>query len=67
MAPPVSVCHQVSMMGSFLPPTTRWNQCQASGLMGSPTLPSRRSELRLCTATGASPCTMSARMAVGAV
>src|SRR5438876_7020691 len=35
---PVSVCHQVSMIGSLLPVTRRY-QRQASGLIGSPTEP----------------------------
>src|SRR3989304_5098818 len=39
---PVSVCHQVSTMGAFPPPTCSWYQSQASGLIGSPTEPSRR-------------------------
>src|SRR6266508_2490669 len=38
--PPVSVCHQVSMIGQRPCPTTRWYQRQASGLIGSPTDPS---------------------------
>src|SRR5262245_55181385 len=37
---PVSVCHHVSTIGQRPPPITRWYQTQASGLMGSPTLPS---------------------------
>src|SRR5919112_6886826 len=41
--PPVSVCHQVSMIGQRPPPTVRWYQRQASGLIGSPTDPSSRS------------------------
>ena len=40
MMPPVSVCHQVSTMGQRSPPMTSWYQIQASGLMGSPTVPS---------------------------
>ena len=46
MMPPVSVCHQVSTMGQRPPPTTRWYHSQASGLIGSPTVPRRRSERR---------------------
>ncbi len=45
--PPVSVCHQVSTIGQRRSPTTRWYHSQASGLIGSPTEPSRRSEARL--------------------
>ena len=39
MWPPVSVCHQVSTTGQRPPPMTSLYQRQASGLMGSPTLP----------------------------
>src|SRR3546814_6895362 len=46
MMPPVSVCHQVSTIGSLPLPTTSPYQRQASGLIGSPTLPSSRSDLR---------------------
>ena len=42
--PPVSVCHQVSTIGQRPSPTTRWYHSQASGLIGSPTEPSRRSD-----------------------
>ena len=65
--PPVSVCHQVSTIGQRLSPTTRWYQSQASGLIGSPTEPSRRRLLRLAFFTGASPSRIRARIAVGAV
>src|SRR6187549_1942705 len=42
MIAPVSVCHQVSTIGQrFLPITSRYH-IQASGLIGSPTLPSKR-------------------------
>ena len=54
-------------MGQRPSPTTRWYQSQASGLIGSPTEPSSRSEAREVLATGASPSRMSARIAVGAV
>ena len=43
--PPVSVCHQVSTIGQRPSPTTRWYHSQASGLIGSPTEPSSRSDL----------------------
>src|SRR2546427_1740737 len=43
MCPPVSVCQNVSTMGQRPPPTCSWYQCQAAGLIGSPTDP-RRSE-----------------------
>src|SRR6476620_298009 len=37
--PPVSVCHQVSTIGHFFLPTCSSYQCQASSLIGSPTVP----------------------------
>ena len=64
---PVSVCHQVSTIGSFPLPITRWYHIQASGLIGSPTLPSRRSLLRSYWFGNSSPDFISARIAVGAV
>ena len=67
MIPPVSVCHQVSTIGQRPSPTTLWYHSQASGLIGSPTLPSRRRLLRLVCFTSASPSRISARIAVGAV
>ena len=65
--PPVSVCHQVSTIGQRPSPTTSWYHIHASGLIGSPTLPRRRSEERSHPVTGASPSRISARIAVGAV
>ena len=67
MMPPVSVCHQVSTIGQRSSPTTRQYQSQASGLIGSPTVPSRRMDERSCVFTGPSPSRISARIAVGAV
>src|SRR5580704_5903023 len=67
MTAPVSVCHHVSTMGQRSPPMTLWYHIHASGLIGSPTLPSNRSLPRLYLAGMASPNFMSARMAVGAV
>jgi hypothetical protein len=64
---PVSVCHQVSTMGQRPPPITRWYQLQASGLIGSPTEPRRRSDERLAAAGHWSPARMNERIAVGAV
>ena len=64
---PVSVCHQVSTIGHRPPPITSRYHIQASGLMGSPTLPSSRSELRSCLRGHCSPKRMNARMEVGAV
>ena len=46
MIAPVSVCHHVSTIGQRSPPMTLWYHIQASGLIGSPTVPRRRSELR---------------------
>src|ERR1700743_3574662 len=39
---PFSVCHQVSTIGQRLPPIFSRYHIQASGLIGSPTEPSRR-------------------------
>ncbi len=64
---PVSVCHQVSAIGHRPPPITSWNHRHASGLIGSPTVPSRRRLLRSCWSGSARPAFMKARMAVGAV
>ena len=67
IAAPVSVCHHVSTMGQRSAPMTLWYHIQASGLMGSPTLPSSRSLRRSYLRGMASPNFMSARIAVGAV
>jgi hypothetical protein len=67
MIAPVSVCHHVSTMGQRSPPMTFWYQIQASGLIGSPTLPSRRKLERSCFLGQSSPARMNARIAVGAV
>ena len=67
MMPPVSVCHQVSTMGQLPLPITRWYHIQASGLMGSPTVPSSRKEERSYFPGSSSPSFISARIAVGAV
>src|SRR6185312_10561402 len=64
---PVSVCHQVSTIGQRLPPIFSSYQIHASGLIGSPTVPSRRSELRSCFFGHSTPHFINARMAVGAV
>src|SRR3954453_2692943 len=64
---PVSVCHQVSTIGQRLWPITSRYHIQASGLMGSPTVPSRRSEFILCFFGQSSPHLMNVRIAVGAV
>ncbi len=67
MIPPVSVCHHVSTMGQRSFPMTSWYHIQASGLMGSPTVPRSRSWERSYFSGHASPHRMNARMAVGAV
>ena len=67
MMPPVSVCHQVSTIGAVPPPMFLRYQSHASGLIGSPTLPSRRTEDRSNFAGMSSPHFMKVRMAVGAV
>ena len=65
--PPVSVCHHVSTMGALSPPRFLRYHIQASGLIGSPTDPSRRSELRSCAAGMSSPHFMNVRIRVGAM
>ena len=67
MMEPVSVCHQVSTISHLDPPTTSWYQCQASGLIGSPTEPRTLSEVRSCPSTTALPIFMKVLIAVGAV
>jgi hypothetical protein len=67
MMPPVSVCHHVSTIGQRPPPMCSWYHIHASGLIGSPTVPSRRS-VRMSYFAGQSvPQRMNARIAVGAV
>ena len=44
MIAPVSVCHQVSTIGQRPPPITLWYHSHAFGLIGSPTVPSSRSD-----------------------
>src|ERR671924_203341 len=65
MIAPVSVCHQVSTMGHRPPPMTSWYHIQASGLIGSPTLPSSRRLLMLCRFGYSVPHRTKARIAVG--
>src|SRR5690606_2017235 len=67
MIPPVSVCHQVSTTGVVPPPIASRYQTHASGLIGSPTLPSTRSEVRSNPSGIERPNFMNDRMAVGAV
>src|SRR5262245_3362580 len=66
MIAPVSVCHQVSTIGQLPPPITFQYHSHAFGLIGSPTVPSRRRLLRSCDAECSSPHFMHARIAVGA-
>ncbi len=54
-------------MGQRSPPMTLWYQSQAFGLIGSPTVPSSRRDVRSCFAGYSAPHLMHARMAVGAV
>src|SRR5437773_5304195 len=63
---PVSVIHHVSTIGHRPPPMVSWYQSHASGLIGSPTEPSRRSELMSCLVTNSAPHFMNVRIAVGA-
>ena len=63
---PVSVCHQVSTIGVRPPPMCSRYQSHASGLIGSPTEPRTRSDVRSCFRGQSIPCFMNDRMAVGA-
>jgi hypothetical protein len=66
MIPPVSVCHQVSTIGVLPPPITSRYHIQASGLIGSPTLPrTRRLDRSNCCGI-CRPDFIAARIAVGA-
>ena len=67
MIAPVSVCHHVSTIGAVLPPMILRYHIHASGLMGSPTEPSSRSDDRSYCSGIARPSFMNERMAVGAV
>src|SRR5205809_7663169 len=67
MMAPVSVCHQVSTTGHRPPPIVRKYQTHASGLIGSPTVPSNRIDDRSWRAGYSSPHFMNVRIAVGAV
>src|ERR1700691_1957346 len=63
----VSVCHQVSVMGQRFPPIISRYHIQASGLIGSPTVPSRRRLLMSCFFGHSLPHLIKVRIAVGAV
>ena len=67
MWPPVSVCHHASTIEQRSLPTCLWYQSQASGLIGSPTVPSVRSVGIGCASGYCGPAPISARIAVGAV
>ena len=67
MIAPVSVCHHVSTIGQRSPPMFARYQIHASGLIGSPTEPSSRSEDRSCACGMSSPHFMNVRIVVGAV
>src|SRR4029077_3865801 len=67
MMAPVSVCHHVSTTGHRPPPMCCQYQIHASGLMGSPTEPSRRNEDRSWPSGSSVPHFMNVRIAVGAV
>src|SRR5436309_5322353 len=64
---PVSVCHHVSTIGQRPPPMFSLYQIHASGLIGSPTVPSSRSDDRSCLRGNSSPQRIIERIAVGAV
>src|SRR5947209_1705081 len=64
---PVSVCHQVSTMGDLPWPMFSLYHTQASGLIGSPTVPRRRSDERSCFSGYSVPHFMNMRIEVGAV
>src|SRR5450432_814575 len=65
--PPVSVCHQVSTIGQRPFPICSSYQCQASSLMGSPTVPNTRRLERSLFFSGSKPKPIRLRIAVGAV
>ncbi len=64
--PPVSVCHQVSTIGSLPFPTLSDTIATRSGFIGSPTVPITLKEDRSWPATHLSPPRISALIAVGA-
>src|SRR6266550_8755402 len=67
MIAPVSVCHHVSTTGHLPLPIVFQYQTHASGLIGSPTLPSSRSDERSQRFGNSSPQRTNVRIAVGAV
>src|SRR5437588_13095240 len=62
---PVSGCHHVSTIGQRPPPMNVWYHTHASGLIGSPTEPSRRSDDRSWDSGYWDPHFMNARIAGG--
>src|SRR5438270_13210636 len=66
MMAPVSVCHHVSTIGQRSLPIIFRYHIHASGLIGSPTVPSRRRLERSCFSGHCSPHLIKARIAVGA-
>src|ERR1041385_4758441 len=65
MIAPVSVCHHVSTIGHFSLPMISRYHIHASGLIGSPTVPSSRRLERSCFMGQCSPHLMNALIAVG--
>ena len=69
--PPVSVCQNVSTIGQCSPPIFLWYHIHASGLIGSPTVPSRRKDDKSYfdgwIFASASAALINERIAVGAV
>src|SRR5580693_3352922 len=61
---PVSVCHQVSTIGQRFFPIASKYHFHAAGLIGSPTVPSRRKLAKLCGLSHSRPQAMNARTAV---
>src|SRR5580765_6126805 len=64
---PVSVCHHVSTIGHLFPPIVSRYHIHASGLIGSPTVPSNRRHDMSCFFGHTSPHLINVRIAVGAV
>src|SRR4029078_86808 len=65
--PPVSVCHQVSIIGQFCFPIVLKYHIQTSGFICSPTVPSNRKEDKLYELGILSPYLIYALSAVGVV
>src|ERR1700690_2025565 len=64
MIDPVSVCHQVSTIGQRFFPIASKYHFHAAGLIGSPTVPSKRRLVSLCGVIHSMPHAMKARTAV---